>query len=341
MLKNYKSLILKYINSNQSFDLKTELTREWPDIHPEDKPAIYRFLCQAKEVDTFLKLCVIDLNQNTIFFSWIDFFYLLTQCKIKIPPTKILFFKNFLKRKKINFREETDVEIIFKNLLKNKHRIFLEKLENKKKDLLSSIEIAESERLFDKKKEYIKEIQLLFPKNKKFKNLSNKIESQNISKSLSKLKKTKSQKKLPNRIKITKEEEKFIESIYNQSKKYQKNTGKINSDLAIMFHGFESYRCSIEILSKSEDSETNDWHLLDLYLLTHQHISLLEHCDILKSKYSHNPNALFSIFYAESLGYWELGEKSKAIDLMSQISLMKPHFKSSTEILKGWKEEKF
>ena len=138
---------------------------------------------------------------------------------------------------------------------------------------------------------------------------------------------------------LNEEEKKILEHISQQTDKYFQKDHKLANDFSIMFRNFGEFNKSIDYILENDDGVGRDWQLLDLYLIARQHINLLSHCEMMKSKYSDQPNALFSISYDEALGYWELGERNKAIQLMSQIASMKPDFKSASEILIEWREE--
>jgi hypothetical protein len=140
---------------------------------------------------------------------------------------------------------------------------------------------------------------------------------------------------------LDKEELELINKLKEQASDFLKNKKVNPEDFAYLFRTLGDGKLAVDFIYQNKDEGKKDWQLLDYLFNGKQYVALLDHCQRLKDKYSEKPDALFSISYAESIAYWELGEKERAFDLMKQISSMRPNFKSASETLAQWREDGF
>lgn len=338
MLTPWKVIIVRYLRDPDPENLINELRSLWPELHPDDKDSIYHFLFLSKQWLIFLELFILDAKENATNFPWVYFLTILLQSKIEVPDKqKSVLIKN-LKRQKIRIPEDSDIKEIIQLLLTKKRYAFLQIVQSKKQDLLSSAKIAKSEQLYEKQVDYLKKLKNLFPSDNSVKEIISERDRFNAEQVLSRVSRTK-KKKRKEHPSLSPEETEMINAIALQAEKYRSKNNNLANDFSIMLRNFGDHNKSIDFINKSDNQTSKDWQLLDLLLIGRQFIDLLSHCELLKSKYANQPNALFAVSYAEAISYWELGEKGKAIQLMSQIASMKPDFKSANEILIEWKEE--
>lgn len=338
MLTPWKIIIVRYLREPKEEILLNELLAIWPELHPDDKDKIYHFLYLSKQWNTFLCLFLIDSKERAQEFPWLQFFAILSSSKIEIPDGYKESLRKSLKRQNIRIKELTSIKESLKLLLTKKRYAFLQFVQAKKQELLASAKIAHSEQLFDKQVDYLNELKKLFPTDISVKKIVSEREKFNADQVLSKIGRIK-KKKSKQKSFLSEDEKEFVQQVADQAKSYLKKNPHLANDFSIMFRNFGAFEQSIEFIQKGDNEAAMDWQLLDLYLIGRQYLALLSHCELLKVKYAGEPNALFSVSYAEALAYWELGEKNKAIQLMTQIASMKPDFKSANEILLEWREE--
>ena len=338
MLTPWKVVIVRYLRSPETENLQNELAGLWPEIHPDDKQHIYQFLYLSRQWRTFIYFFIKDISEGSQKFPWLLFLTLIYQSKIELPQKHNETVKQGLRRQKLRLKEVVSLKDTIQRLMTKKRYAFLQEVQEKKQELLSSAKIARSEQLYEKQVDYLNQLKLIFPSDDSVKQIISEREKFNAEQAFAKLSRIK-KKKTKKRVTLSEEEKSLLHEIKTQAKAFYKKDSRLANDFSIMFRNFGDYTSSIHFIQKGENEVGRDWQLLDLYLIGRQHVDLLTHCDMMKIKYANQPNALFSISYAEALAYWELGEKSKAIQLMSQIASMKPDFKSANEILTQWKEE--
>ncbi|MCB0379173.1 MAG: hypothetical protein KDD33_11840, partial [Bdellovibrionales bacterium] len=318
--------------------LQDDLEAIWPETHPDDKLPAYQFLYHAKQWQVFLFLFRKDISERSAKVPWDLFLRLILNLNIVVPEEHDILIKKVLKKQRIIARKSFTVkEMIAAIVLKRKYA-FMQDLQDKRQELLSSANIAKSERLFDQQIQFLKELKKLFPNDINVKQIlfdREKIDAEQV---LQKALRANRRSTYTPRA-VDEDEKASLEHLSQQAKHILDTHPELAHDFAIMFRQFGSLRIACDFLYLEKDSESRDWQLLDLLLIDRQYLALLDHAEQLKLKYSNQPLALFSISYAEALAYWELGEKSKAIQLMGQIANMKPDFKSASDLLIEWKED--
>ncbi len=341
MSNTWKLSILNFLNDENEKHLKDTLRKNWFDYYPEEKIEIFHFLFKAKQNKLFLYFFAIDLQSQIIDLPWIPFFTILKDSHIALPDAHFQeIIKSFRKQKIISSKAFT-LEQVIKEFLSKKRFRFLQRLTQYKQELIASARIAESERLMDQHMEYMNILKKISPSEFRIKGL------------ITDQEKRKAERILRNRVNRTpesnsespelnnEEEIALLKQINKQAKKFLKTQQALPSDFAYLFRSFGENKMAVEFIYKNKDFIKKDWQLLDYLFNGKQYVELLDHCQLLKQKYSEKPDALFSISYAESIAYWELGEKERAFDLMKQISSMRPNFKSASETLAQWKEDGF
>ena len=339
---SWKNNLLEFLKTGHEKELRKNLYREWTDFHPEDKEDIYLFMFMNGQDKLFAHFFVIDLQNQTQELPWILFLKLIHFHKPKVPKNYFNEIVLHLQKQKIIVTGEKSISSLIKALMEKQNHDFKDRIANYKKELLTSIQIAESERLEDQKVSYMNELKKLEPSRFNANQFVSEEEKNRAEKIMEKLK-TKRRTIPPRTIKSqkTKDQKELIESIKTQALSYH-HQGKAEAiDFAYLLRSIGESEMSVDFTYSEKEGSKRDWQILDYLFFGNQHISVLNHCELLKTKYAHDPDALFPVYYAEALAFWELGEKEKAMNLMSQISSMRPYFKSATKILSQWKEELF
>jgi hypothetical protein len=339
-LSNYWKTHLKtFIKDNNEKDLKTQLRKNWLENFPEEKEKIYLFLWKAKLNKLFLYLMSIDIQNQLQDLPWRLFIQIILENKLKLNQEAFDEINEILIKQRILDTKKNKLSELLQALKQKNYNDFQKNLHKKKQELLTSAQIAKSEQLMDQYVQIIEEIKNIYPS--ELLNVSHitdqeKNKAESIFKKRQRTKNTNYDSSNKNLDELA-----ILNKIEHQSQKLL-NEGKAHaSDFAFMLRSLGDSKKAIDFILTAQESEYKDWQLLDYYFHAKQYLSVLDHCNVLKNKYSKNPDSLFSIFYIEALSYWELGEREKALDLMGQISTMRPDFKSAAEILSHWKEEPF
>ena len=337
----WKLAIKNFLAKNDEKELRVQLRKEWIDLYPEEKDQIYNFLFHARQHKLFIYLFAVDLQSQIVEIPWVQALSILTRNRISISEE---FFKefayNFKKQKLIAYNPKTMTDMI-NDLKKKNQQAFMQKVRKMKQELIASARIAKSERLMDQYVAYMNELRQISPNEYKVSHIITDQEKQRAMRTISKLSRRREGTRSEAQ-RISSDEEQFVlEQISKQADELIKSKKVRPSDFAFLFRTLGDHKKAIDFVYQNTNEELKDWQLLDYLFNGKQYVSLLEHCQKLKKKYAQYPDALFSVSYAESVAYWELGEKDKALDLMGQIAAMRPDFKSASETLAQWKEESF
>lgn len=340
-LSNWKHSLQTYLRDGDEQNLKSALRQEWVNIYPEDKSDLYRFLIHCDLRKMFLYFFSFDLQSHSQELPWLELFELLIQTKTEIPNEQFQELKEILIKLKFIKAEHNTHQQIFESLKSKRRYSYLQKAMKKKQELLASARIAESEGLTQQHVQYMNELRKISPTEFNVANLISEQQKIHAESVLLRTKRRRGQKRSQQKEHLLPEESAVVEKIKSQAVQYNQSGKARPSDFAYLLRSMGEKNQAVDFIYDKDDSEKKDWELLDYLFYGRQHLSLLDHCSLLKQKYSGRPDALFSVSYVEAIAYWELGEKEKAIHLMSQISSMRPNFKSASELLSQWKEESF
>lgn len=341
MSTTWKQSVTLFLNQGDSKKLKSDLRRDWIDIFPEDKMEIYRFLFHAHQDPIFVSLFLTDLQSQAIDLPWLLFVKLLERHQVKIPDEHFAELVKKLRRQQIiNEKVKTFPELC-QELMDKRNYQFMQNVQRQKQELLASARIAESEQLVDQQVFYLNELKKISPKDFNVSSLIWDRQKQNASRILERRNRSHSLEESDTSASFDDEQLALLERLKSQADAMLERDRSLSSDFAYMFRGLGDFKNAVDFVYLNEDIDQKDWQLLDFLFSGKQYLGLLDHCSYLKSKYSGEPDFLFSVSYAEAIAYWQLGEKSKAMDLMEQITSMRPDFKTASETLARWKEDYF
>ncbi len=342
MTTTWKTALISYLKNRDAKGLRDQLKKIWSDLYPEDKETAYRFLLQARQYRTFIYLWVIDLQNQASDLPWILSLTLLEKHKIQISQETQKELEAICFPGEMYLSEENKSSTFLSRLIDLKRKNHQFNLNKKRNEILSSAEIAKSERLEHQYAEYMKELNKIYPNQYSTKKIISSIERNQAEKVLQKnSRKKKTAEYSPEKDQNTQEEKIWLQSIKNQAIEFLKNDKKLAGDFAFLMRSFGDNQSALEFIEQTEEGAQKNWQLLDYLSSGEQSLILLQHCEKLKKIYANKPDALFSILYAQSQAFWKLGEKEKATQVMEQISLMRPDFKSVDQILRTWKEDSF
>ncbi len=341
MSKPWKPSIATFLNGGKEKDLKDALRKDWFDFYPEDKMEIFHFLHLAKQYKLFLYFFAIDLQSQITDLPWISFLQILETENINVPDTHFdEMVRNFKKQQLISNKASTKEQVI-KELKTRRRFRFLQRVTKHKQELIASARIAESEQLMEQHMTYMNELKKISPSEFRLKSLISERDKRKAEQIIRSRMTRKSSSAPEDSQILDKEELELINKLKEQASDFLKNKKVNPEDFAYLFRTLGDGKLAVDFIYQNKDEGKKDWQLLDYLFNGKQYVALLDHCQRLKDKYSEKPDALFSISYAESIAYWELGEKERAFDLMKQISSMRPNFKSASETLAQWREDGF
>lgn len=337
----WKESITEFVSDHNEKKLRAALRKNWSDLYPEDKQKIYHFLYIAKQHKIFMYLFAIDFQSQEFDLPWLETLNIFVAQKVKVSKPILQELASNLYHLGLIGQQTNDLESLLQGLEDQREKLNRERFEARKQELLESAKIAKAEDLLDQHYKYMIELQSMAPNDFNLKTLTTKREQERAEKVISRSLKNRTAP-LPNeQVALSSLEWEIAQRIDQQAQAFLAQNKANASDLAYLFRSFGLHQQAIEFTYKNGNEVQRDWQLLEYLFSGKQYLSLLDHCHGLKKKYAEFPDSLFSIAYAEAVAYWELGERNKAVDLMTQISTMRPNFKSATEILAQWKEESF
>lgn len=337
----WKNTLITFLFDLNEKNLKVGIRQEWFSLYPEEKEEIYKFLYFTKQHKLFLYLFTIDLQSQANDLPWLYFSKLIELHELPVQTKILLEIVQALRQQREIQLDSSDIKDIIKKIKQKDRHDYLQKVNKRKQELLASARIAQSERLLEQQADYMRELKKISPKEYEVNTVISSQDKQKADAVIAKIKRKRRQTKENSRSEFSDEELEILLQIQNQARSLLKQGKGQANDFAFLFRSLGDFGKAIEFIANSEPNDGKDWILLDYLAEGGQHLAVLDLCQRLKEKYSQNPDSLFSIYYLESISYWELGEKEKALNLMSQISSMRPDFKSANEILAQWQEDSF
>ena len=352
-----KNTLIEFLRTGDQDQLLSEIHQDWTHLHPEDKEDIYLFLFLDEQYKAFIDFFSQDLQEKNKTLPWILFLNILVSDPKTSVPKKFFaeIVSYFQKKEKIQENINTPSKLLT-ILIQKQYQSFMDEVSKRKEDLLISIQIAKSEKLEDQRIFYEEELKKITTSEVSTSNTNETNDEKiapfefNITDTNNKQEKSKAQKVLEKQKRkrahfktksVLPEEQRLIDSIHSQACSYYDQGKAEATDFAYLLRSMGEAKLAIPFIYKKKDSSQKDWQLLEYLSFGDQHLYLIDHCALLKRKYAHHSDALFSVYYAEAIACWNLGEKNKAMDIMSQISSIRPNFKSAAEILSQWKEDRF
>gem|GEM_PF-6075492 len=335
---NWKTTVRGYIEDGDPEKLLTAIHGGWPDIRPEDRHHIFQFLFNTSQLKSFIVLFLQELQEDQPVLPWDLLFAILNQKSLQLPSAFSKLFEEMFRSKKVEIPENPQ-PAEFLSAIKTKERYyFLAKTESRRKELLESARLAKSERLFDQQVEYLNELQKIFPGDV---GIQDNIHQRQRNNAVQALAKSRAYKPLlsPQKQAEEKENEAFARDLAQQAQKFSGSDPQRQVDIAMMLNQMGFSKFGLDFLDSVADDDRAAWFLFEFLLNSKQHLSLLSHCETMKIRKSHDPEALFSISYFEALTLWELGERHRAVEIMRYISRVRPQFRSANELLSTWMEE--
>ena len=333
-----KVTIVQYLRDKNDSRFWKNIEDSWAKFNFEDKFQVFQFLFNCGHWRFFCDVFIYELSNSEDELPWAFLLTIFSHHKVAIPDNQKNHIQRYLKKIKVKIDQvESYEQLIVALRLKAKYKQLAE-IQHRKQELLASAKIAQSEQLYEKQLSYLEELNRLFPKDN---HVRQDLHSRRISdaeKILSRSKRYQNQIS-SEKLKEEKEESPIIENLKGQAREWVSKHPEAKMDVALMFRQMGHSRAALEFIESDTMTEREAWLVFDFLFQADQFLAVLHHCEAMKIQFAGEPAALFSISYMEALAYWELGEKHRAIELMSHIAHMKPNFRSANELLYSWQEE--
>ena len=325
-----------------------ELIKKWrrSELSDLDKKSVSCFLFHSGFYPSLIESIIFSLRKKSKV-PWATLIFLLEHEKENID-IKIIDFL-FTGAKEEDQLQEIlistqfdDLDLRFKTNRQKLYTKQLNSLREKRKELLAQAEIFHNDGLFEKEREILKRIQLLFNEEnpdilKKFDKLSIKQAKEIIS-------------KIKNRVKYRSyfqnkgqtQETRALKKVENEVGKklvqLSKKQPELSYYISIALIQIELFDFALKALAYSKTSSRTEWLKLDLLLFTRQYISAMELAQKLETQEKENSESVFSAMYAKAKALWGLSHKTEAIKLLESILKVRPQYRSSHSLLMQWKD---
>lgn len=116
-------------------------------------------------------------------------------------------------------------------------------------------------------------------------------------------------------------------------------TPKDQNGFVYFFIFLEDHAHALQLWPTMEKSLAKDWLYLDLLMNNKKFVDALAYFSFLDEHYGLDANYYTSKIYYVAQCYWGLGEKRKAIELMENLTKIKPDYRLAASILRDWRAE--
>ncbi len=100
----------------------------------------------------------------------------------------------------------------------------------------------------------------------------------------------------------------------------------------------EAYDEASNLLSRAKDSPRKKWLRMDLLLVRRQFVDLLDELTRMEVEFSSDPETFFATAYLRAQAFWGLGQKGMAIEVMENLLLARPQYRTASTLLAQWRE---
>ena len=211
--------------------------------------------------------------------------------------------------------------------------------EEKKQETLDRIQFLKSQRLFDEEKKTLEFYSHLCP--------SDNITSQNLWEDylerwanhiLTHRTDSQKQQKVSDIVskKWRQEMEEHAQPLFEQVSELAKKENKRAFDLALLFYFMDLPQKALEVLEEAPQSSSKDWLKAELLFESRLFVDLLEWLRKLELEYKEDHDIAFASSFLRAKALWELGQKSSATQLLTQILNVRPNYRYAHSLLQEW-----
>lgn len=125
----------------------------------------------------------------------------------------------------------------------------------------------------------------------------------------------------------------FKESLINMAEVYP----EIAFDFAVAAFMIDEPSTSLAILEKMELTTEQRWFYLEVKLKCRHFLEVLAELSPLELKLAHEPETFFATAYLRAQAYWGLEQKHVAIEILENLLLARPNYRSGSVLLDIWR----
>ena len=220
--------------------------------------------------------------------------------------------------------------------------------ERHRQTILDQIRVFNQSRNFAIEKQAIQKFIKFYPNDKAGKELLRRFEADDLQRFYQRYKNEHKTISQPIRFEIfTSQEKELLQSYLTQINKMiaaasVDRVSFISSEIKGFVYFFiflEDYAHALELMTYLPQSAEKDWLYLDLLFLNHKYAETLAYFKYLDAVYGHEPTYFSAKVYYTAQCFWGLGERKKAIELMDNLSQLKPDYRLASSLLKDWRSD--
>ncbi len=210
------------------------------------------------------------------------------------------------------------------------------KYEKKREELLHKFDLFRSQQLIEPAKEVLKRLEKTFPRDIELKRISysfSQLDAEAVfEKYKTKKKGTFSKPKNDPDVEMARQalEKNLITDLEKYSNEYQ--------DLVILCLFIESYECALNILKKSQTDFKNVWLYVEILIKNKRYLEVLHILPIIEKQLSDDPETFSSSTYCRAICFWNLGEKSSALEVLESLINSRPNYRSAEVLYQEWQK---
>ncbi len=211
-----------------------------------------------------------------------------------------------------------------------------EKYNHRKFELLEKINFFKSEKLFDQEKITLQQLEQEFPNHLGIDSLISDCQNRSAAYVLNQQNFKKPWGDFERPLPLTSEEDKLLSLFEKELNLLCKKKPQSSYNFALLFYFLGDLDRSLKMLTHAPDSSSTEWLKLEIMIENRHFVSALELASILESKYAHDPETNFACVYAKARCHWGLNKVNSAINLISNLVLVRADYRSAQTLLSKW-----
>jgi tetratricopeptide (TPR) repeat protein len=309
----------------------------WEKLTKEQKRQVFHYLYLSGQHKTFLSALRMEINTEDPLLPWTHLFAVLHAAnKINMDIVRAFVNSHACKDEIGRFRiEHPELLRLWQETKQNKFK----KFEEKKKELLSSLDFARQQGFKDQRHKIIDELKMNYPSDPE---ILKALESEREYLARSTIHKV-FQKKLAQNDwfpTVSDIDPEIAKKIFKSSKKYLKKKPQMALDVAIMYYQMEMYSEALLIIDTITEKTAHVlWYTLQISIDGKQFARALSIIDVLRNKKLTSDHS-FSLMYYQAIALFGLGQRSEAKLIIANIVKIRPDFRSADSLLMEWENEK-
>jgi hypothetical protein len=225
----------------------------------------------------------------------------------------------------------------------NQVQLKLQAKERHRQTLLDQIRVFNQSRNYNIEKQTIQKFARLFPNDPQGKELQRRFETEDLQRFFLRYKNERQNSKRHSIDYFSDEEKGLLNKLFEQAQWACQKDAILNPDetagYIYFFIFLEDFAHAHLLLPYMPEGQTKAWLQLELLLLNHKFAEGLAFLTELDGRFQNNPSFYPIKVYYVAQCFWGLGDRKKAIELMENLSQIKPDYRLASSLLKDWRSE--